>query len=446
MKKKISKIAGLVLAATLILAGCSTGNNDSDSGKKSSTETFQTTTVYNPNTTKVKLIAVSSSRAAEGEEVCEVEPKTKIDVELGSEHDYYFTDKDGKKIADLAKADDGRFLPVYLELNEPKEGSKYLLLNEYKQSDYIDCYTRWGDNTYNTYQLFLYEIVEQSDIDSYKYTDSATNKVTYIKTYPSANLWINNKDCVSSYIGNEITFNLENFENEFAPLSDEWVAWGWSTKDPESNIWFCHRLVSCILKAKGTYTGKDIEVKGDISFYNPTQNAISLYDSSNNEIATVDSKSSLTKKITLEVPFHFNDGNCDVTISPFRTNNFILKYNEPIEGNKYLCLNQNKRTDLRNDNSGNYWELCLFEVVDSTADYSYKYSDNVYIRSYPSAFLWINNKDFVTSQLGQELTFSNNLFSMFTPGNEWLDWGWSSKINNTWYENILPTMVLNINK
>ena len=124
--KKLFKIAGLVLIVAM-LASCSnasgSGGSDTkpDEKKKSSTEKFTTTTVFNPNTTKVKLIAVPSSHAVEEEEVCEVDPLTKADVELGNEHEYYFTDPDVNKIADLSKGDSGEYMPVYLELNEPKD-------------------------------------------------------------------------------------------------------------------------------------------------------------------------------------------------------------------------------------------------------------------------------------------------------------------------------------
>ena len=66
--QKLFKIAGLVLI-TAMLAACSNGSgsdSDSDNGKGKGNssgpntmveETFSKTTVFNPNTTKVKLIA-----------------------------------------------------------------------------------------------------------------------------------------------------------------------------------------------------------------------------------------------------------------------------------------------------------------------------------------------------------------------------------------------------
>ena len=118
--KKIIKIVSLFIIAA-IMAGCAQGSGGE--------ENFSKTTVFNPNSTKVKLIGVSKARSAENDDVvCEVDPFKTKEVELGNEHEYYFTDAEGNKIADLSKSDSGQYLPVYLELNEPKEGKKYLLL------------------------------------------------------------------------------------------------------------------------------------------------------------------------------------------------------------------------------------------------------------------------------------------------------------------------------
>ena len=266
--KKLFKIAGLVLI-TAMLAACSNGSSsdsDSDNGKGKGNssgpntmveETFSKTTVFNPNTTKVKLIAQTKSRSADDvEEVCEVEPLETADVDLGSEHEYYFTDAEGNKIADLAKSDSGQYLPVYLELNEPKDGKEYLLLNQYKTSNVLESYSRKNNKgeTYETYGLLLYEVVEKDDFDAYQY-----NADTYIRIYPSANYWIDSEGYASNKIGTKITYNDE-FKNNFAPLSNDWVAWGWSTYNTELDMWFCHRVVSYVLHAEDgdTYKVKEI--------------------------------------------------------------------------------------------------------------------------------------------------------------------------------------------
>ena len=238
--KKLFKIAGLVLI-TALLAAC---NNASG---PSSTESFSKTTVFNPTKETVKLIAVSLARSANAnEEVCEVEPSKAKEVELGNEHEYFFTDAKGDKIADLEKSDDGQYLPVYLELNEPKDGKQYLLLNQYKTDNLLESFTRYNNDgtSYETYELLLYEVVKADALDSYKF-----NNDTYIRTYPSANYWIDSKGYASNKLGTIITFDSD-FENNFEPLSNEWVAWGWSTKNDDYNIWFCHRVVSYILHAK----------------------------------------------------------------------------------------------------------------------------------------------------------------------------------------------------
>ena len=253
--KKIAKIAGLILVIAMMLACSNSSGSDSESGTN---ETFEKTTVFNPNTTKVKLIAQTKARsAADGEEVCEVEPLETKEVELGSEHEYYFTDDEGNKIADLAQSDSGQYLPVYLELNEPKDGKEYLLLNQYKSDTLLESFTRYSADgqSYETYGLLLYEVVNADDLNAYKY-----NADTYIRIYPSANYWIDSKGYASNKIGTKITYD-ENFKNNFTPLSDSWVAWGWSTKDEELDMWFCHRVVSYVLHAKD---GDTYQVKNNI--------------------------------------------------------------------------------------------------------------------------------------------------------------------------------------
>ncbi len=258
MKKLLNVFsATIILFIAMGIIACNNGTTDNNF----STESFSKTTVFNPNSTKVRLISLSAktSRSAsvtDGEEVCEIEPLEKKEVELGSEHEYFFTDSEGNKIADISKSDDGQYLPVYLELNEPKEGKEYLLLNQYKNDNLLEKFSRYKDDgtTYETYGLLLYEVVDANDVDAYKF-----NNETFIRTYPSANYWIDSKGYASNKIGTKITYD-ENFKNNFTPLSDSWVAWGWSTRNEEFDMWFCHRVVSYVLHAKdgNTYTDKTI--------------------------------------------------------------------------------------------------------------------------------------------------------------------------------------------
>ena len=172
-----------------------------------SNETFSKVALFNPNSTKVvKLISVvdktsRSTNAADEKEVCEIEPLQTKEIELGSEHEYYFTDDKGNKIANLEKSKDGQYLPVYLELNEPKYGKEYLLLNQYKTDNILESYTRYRNDgtTYETYNLLLYEVVNADDLDAYRYSAD-----TYIRTYPSTNYWIDSKGYVSNKIGKKL--------------------------------------------------------------------------------------------------------------------------------------------------------------------------------------------------------------------------------------------------
>ena len=237
--KKIIKIVSLFIIAA-IMAGCAQGSGGE--------ENFSKTTVFNPNSTKVKLIGVSKARSAENDDVvCEVDPFKTKEVELGDDHEYYFTDAEGNKIADLSKSDSGQYLPVYLELNEPKENTEYLILNQYKTDCVLEDYMRYDGNggTYNTYNLYLYEIVNEDNLDAYKYDAN-----TYIRTYPSANCWVDNEAYASNTLGTKITYTTAFFNQNFEYLSNPWAAWGWSTKNEEFDMWFCHRVVSFVLKVK----------------------------------------------------------------------------------------------------------------------------------------------------------------------------------------------------
>ncbi len=247
MKKLINITALLIMFFVGGFTACSLSNS-------ASFETFEKTTVFNPNTTKVKLISVAktsrNAREDDGEEICEVEPLEVKEVELGSEHEYYFTDDEGNKIADLAKSDSGQYSPVYLELNEPKDGKEYLLLNQYRNGYLIENYPRNDSNgSYETYNLYLYEVVDANDFDAIKYYNEIDDKVynyIYIRAYPSANYWIDSEAYVSNMLGHAITYS-DAFANQFTPLSEPWTAWGWSTRNKEYSTWFNHRVVSKIL-------------------------------------------------------------------------------------------------------------------------------------------------------------------------------------------------------
>lgn len=258
----MKKIFMVILFAVMTFTACTQFMSETPT-ETVSNETFSKVALFNPNSTKVKLISVvdktsRSANAADEKEVCEIEPLGTKEVELGSEHEYYFTDDEGNKIANLEKSKDGQYLPVYLELNEPKNGKEYILLNQYKTDNILESYTRYRNDgtTYETYGLLLYEVVNADDLDAYKY-----NADTYIRIYPSANYWIDSKGYASNKIGTKITYD-ENFKNNFTPLSDFWVAWGWSTRNEKFDKWFCHRVVSQILHARDgdTYTDESKRV------------------------------------------------------------------------------------------------------------------------------------------------------------------------------------------
>ena len=120
-----------------------------------------------------------------------------------------------------------------------------MLLNQYKTDSLLESFSRYNEKgeLYETYGLLLYEVVEADDLDAYKFND------TYIRIYPSANYWIDSEGYASNKIGTIITYD-DDFRNNFEALSDAWVAWGWSTKNKEYDMWFCHRVTSSVLHAK----------------------------------------------------------------------------------------------------------------------------------------------------------------------------------------------------
>ncbi len=258
MKKIFTTLVTLGLLSLLIGCTPSTDSNGSTTTVK--------TTVFNPNETTVKLVTDAPGRAAASTRlVCEVKSKEKKEVELEKDISYYFTDENDNKIADLAKSDNGDYLPVYLELNEPKDGKEYLLLNQYKQDNMLESFTRYdgNGNTYETYGLLLYEVVAADDLDAFKYDDN-----TYIRIYPSANYWIDSEGYASNKIGTKIIYNKE-FRDNFEELSESWVAWGWSTKNTQLDMWFCHRVVSFILHAKDgdSYTVTQIQKQASVGVF-----------------------------------------------------------------------------------------------------------------------------------------------------------------------------------
>ncbi|MCQ2592686.1 MAG: hypothetical protein MJ188_07860 [Treponema sp.] len=441
MKKTI--IAGILLTI-FMLAACnniSDNSNDITGGNNtlSSTENFSKTVVFNPDTAKVKLKSVKISHATVDEDVvCVVEPLEKKEIELGDEHSYYFTDAAGKKIADLSRSDNGNYLPVYLELNEPKEGKEYLLLNQYKNANDLESFPRNSgtDNYYETYSLLLYEVVTADALDAYKYDDE-----TYIRTYPSANYWIDSEAYASNKIGTKITYNSD-FYNNLEDLSNPWAAWGWSTYDNEFNLWFCHRVVSYILHAKDgdSYEVKEIGQKVEVSFYNPTKNDIALYNSLNQAEVTVNAGSFATESIFINKPYYFMDGSTKVDLKiPNGNNNLVLKLNKPEVGKKYICLNQYKENEIELSNDKIHYGFRLFEIVTEAAQDAVEYS-SFYIRNYPVASLWTVDSSYANEIIGKEITYSNEMAVKFPEDRAGIDWGWSTRINDKWYCHILVSI------
>lgn len=107
--KKLKTI--FILLASLLLFNCNNGTSpEVPDNKPIEPETFSTTKVFNPTNSKIKLLAEATNRSTESTDViCELDPKEAKDIELGNQHEYYFTDSEGNKIADLDKSDSGHY-------------------------------------------------------------------------------------------------------------------------------------------------------------------------------------------------------------------------------------------------------------------------------------------------------------------------------------------------
>lgn len=269
MKKFLRTLA--IAFSVFVLFGCKNQPETQNNQSATKNETFKEISVFNPTESKVILVAEPKARSliplsrAAPTEICTVNPQEKKEITVDSEHDYYFTNEVNIKIADLSKADSGDYMPVYLELNEPKAGKQYLLLNQYKNANFLESYSRLNEKgeNYETYSLKLFEVVQPDDLDAVKYDEN-----TYIRTYPSANYWIDSKGYTSNKLGTIITYNAE-FRNNLENISNPWAAWGWSTLNTDYNMYFCHRVVSFVLHAKDgdSYTVKEIVPKINESYW-----------------------------------------------------------------------------------------------------------------------------------------------------------------------------------
>lgn len=79
----------------------------------------------------------------------------------------------------------------------------------------------------------------------------------------------------------------------------------------------------------------------------------------------------------------------------------------------------------------------MFEVVDETNEFAYKYSDDVYISSFPSASLWFDDEKFVKENIGKEIEYSRDFFKGYKINDDDYSWGWSTYKDNKPYNHIM---------
>ncbi len=182
-------------------------------------------------------------------------------------------------------------------------------------------------------------------------------------------------------------------------------------------------------------------LKYEISFINPTEEDVDILDFRNQIITTV--KAGTTGSVMLnkwEKCHWFMEGKrrIDVTIRN-SYDNFILKFEKPEVGKKYLCLSQSHTTEIEKS-MGDASIMLLFEVVNETDENAYKYSDGIYVCNYPSAYYFIMDSEFVKETMGKEIVYSEDFMGDYTYDGYY--WGWDTFINNRPYHHTTQIFTL----
>ncbi len=225
---------------------------------------------------------------------------------------------------------------------------------------------------------------------------------------------------------NKTVMKIDNVVNDWYGIS------GWNNQIDKD--------YSLITKDKKQYivNAKKYNLKYEISYYNPTDKDIDILTMTNQKVATVKAGTiSTVKTAKNEDHYHYMDDGkkwIDVTAS-YGFHNFYLGRVIPEKGKKYLCLNQYKEAGI--DKSGNLYGICLFEVVDETNEFAYKYSDDIYISNFPSASLWFDDEKFVKENIGKEIEYSRDFFKSYKINDDDYSWGWSTYKDNKPYNHIM---------
>lgn len=230
---------------------------------------------------------------------------------------------------------------------------------------------------------------------------------------------------------NEVVKSFDNVVTSWTGMS------GWNGQVIENDYTF-------ITKDKKQYIVKSdkYNVRGEVPFYNPTQTDFKICYSNWMELATIKAGESVTEKIFLNTPYYIwnEKGFLGQTKIEIQTSSisegFILGLSSPEKGKKYMVLNQYKTNQLEEEND--HFGFCLFEVVKKEAENAYKYSDTIYIRSYPSGRFWINDSKLADKLIGTEIIyekpgFGKNNFT-HSPAN---CWGWATEKDGILYHHFI---------
>ena len=429
------KKSKLFLTAALAVCYALVGISCASKPQFSSTEVFSNTIVYNPTSKRMQIISIQNSKR---ERLCWVEPKERREISLGNEHSYYFAESNGKKISELPKNEYGEYLPIYLESNELEEGERYILMppffDDLKNPPALEStiVTNKNGEQKKFYRLCLYKLgVDKGDNvgTSYYYHGNYLSPINF----PSAALWIDNEAWASNWIATSITYNA-TFRNYFKNLSNDYEDWDWSSYNIKHDMDFYHRVRTSFVSPKNTdgYFLKQVGKKTSVTFYNPTENDISIYTPFHKSVTTVKAGEISQEDLYLQYPYYFDDDKKRVEIKFYDENtNFMLRLEKPIDGKKYLCLGYGKKNEIATTRAraglNHYSGFYLYEVVDKSHDNAYKYSDNLYICYYPSAIYWFDDDDFSKKFIGTEITYSEDFFNQFELKDNSSFWGYATK-------------------
>lgn len=210
-------------------------------------------------------------------------------------------------------------------------------------------------------------------------------------------------------------------------------------------------FVSCATTNASKTARTEEDAENVFYLYNPTDREIAIYDSNDQVVkkaapkaaTAVKSYSKNSKDLYYFMDsFELFDNTFDWKVNIYNQNNynFNLRLERPETGKKYICLNSKLQNEPEKDN--NYSGFNLYEIVDSTHELAYPYSDNLFICAVPSARCWTTSSEFTKNVIGKEFIFDNDFFDGIDKvGFDHCE-GWETIIDNKIYMHYVLTLKL----